>query len=432
MSDPSGASTPHFKTGSNQYAKKQGAPSLPAPPAGPLMEQMNQPPERPERTERINKPQGPATTQTKALGVALQAGVPVMLWGLPGIGKTAVIEDFGELMGAHVETIIGSQYEPSDIAGQPWVVGDHLEHLPPEYAATIAALPPGQMSLLFCDELDKAPPAVSAAMLRLVRERKVAGIALPNTCKIVAAANPPELGGWDLSAPMANRFLHLQWKPTAESIVQGLGTGMWPGVEYTKVDEDELVEARHRWHGLVAGFLSAHGQMAHVMPKEESKQGLAWPSPRTWENLIRLGSYSDAMGQPQTVLAQLVHGSVGEGAGNEFLTFINNLDLPRSEDILKHPDQIDIPDRGDKAAVVCHSLAAAIVEKPTQERIDAAIHYLERVSHGRHRDTVLPAMRTILSVVFNSGKFKIPQEDDVQRLVKSLFDVGLGNRADKK
>ena len=36
---------------------------------------------------------------------------------------------------------------------------------------------------------------------------------------IVAAANPPEQAsdGWDLSAPLANRFVHLDWRATASS-----------------------------------------------------------------------------------------------------------------------------------------------------------------------------------------------------------------------
>jgi len=429
MSDSNGADQQavKYKTGSNQYAKRRAElANLPPPPmARPLVAQAERAISPPVRDA---KPQGPPTDQTRALGVALQADVPVMLWGLPGIGKTAVIEAWAEAAGAHCEVIIGSQYEPADIAGQPWVVDGELRRLPPEYAARINALPPGRDSVLFLDELDKAPPAVSAAMLRLVRERKVGDITLPARCRVIAAANPPELGGWDLSSPMANRFVHLNWKPSDASIIQGLGTGMWPGVKYEEVDSEQLTECTNRWHGLIAAFLETKPNLIHSFPKDESKQGLAWPSPRTWENVIKLGATCEATGQSPVVLAQLVNGSVGDGPGVEFTTFIRNMDLPFPEAILKDPDKSPIPDRGDKVAAVCHSLASAISGNTTQARLDAGIKYLERVSQQRHADAVLPAMRVILSIVFGGGKYKIPQEDQAQRFVKSLYDCGLGDR----
>ena len=50
-------------------------------------------------------------------------------------------------------------------------------------------------------------PAVRAALLRVVLERVVGDLELPNRAAIVAAANPPEqaAGGWDLSATISRR-----------------------------------------------------------------------------------------------------------------------------------------------------------------------------------------------------------------------------------
>jgi len=46
-----------------------------------------------------------------------------------------------------------------------------------------------------------------------VLERVVGDVTLPEDVSVIAAANPPEqaAGGWDLSAPLANRFCHLEW-----------------------------------------------------------------------------------------------------------------------------------------------------------------------------------------------------------------------------
>lgn len=44
--------------------------------------------------------------------------------------------------------------------------------------------------------------------------------ALPDTVRIVAAANPPDVAasGWELSAPLANRFVHIQWSLEGEGM----------------------------------------------------------------------------------------------------------------------------------------------------------------------------------------------------------------------
>lgn len=57
------------------------------------------------------------------------------------------------------------------------------------------------------DEISTAPPAVQAALLRVVLERVVGDLELPDGVAVIAAANPPEqaAGGWDLSATISRR-----------------------------------------------------------------------------------------------------------------------------------------------------------------------------------------------------------------------------------
>ena len=159
----------------------------------------------------------------EALGIAVAARVPVLLWGAPGTGKTSAIRAMAEAMGLPCETVIASIREPSDFAGLPVVAqGDPVtgngksggsavvRFAPPLWALRLAEAGTG---LLFLDELSTAPPAVQAALLRVVLERTVGDLALPADVAVVAAANPPEQAadGWDLSAPLANRLCHLTW-----------------------------------------------------------------------------------------------------------------------------------------------------------------------------------------------------------------------------
>src|SRR5260370_24356120 len=151
----------------------------------------------------------PAATSpaAEALGIAVAARVPVLLWGAPGTGKTPGIRAMADAMGRPCETVIASIREPSDFAGLPVVTGDTVRFAPPSWAARLAAAGTG---LLFLDELTTAPPAVQAALLRVVLERTVGDLALPGDVAGGAPADPPEQGpgGWGLSAPPATRPWH--------------------------------------------------------------------------------------------------------------------------------------------------------------------------------------------------------------------------------
>ncbi len=135
-----------------------------------------------------------------SLSIAIQARIPVLAWGPPGVGKTATITAVAEALGLPVEVVIASVREPSDFAGLPVIRDDGVRMEPPAWARRLAAAGRG---IVFFDEVSTAPPAVQAALLRVVLDRVVGDLALPSGVAIVAAANPPEqaAGGWDLSPP---------------------------------------------------------------------------------------------------------------------------------------------------------------------------------------------------------------------------------------
>ena len=164
--------------------------------------------------------------QLEALTLAVAADLPVLLWGEPGIGKTAALTQLAESLDLPLTTVIASVHEPSDFSGLP-IVGDDpatrgVPMAPPDWAVRLVDAGRG---LLFLDELSTAPPAVQAALLRLVLERRVGALQLPPDVRIVAAANPPSSAadGWEMSAPLANRFVHLYWAHDHDVVVRGLG-----------------------------------------------------------------------------------------------------------------------------------------------------------------------------------------------------------------
>lgn len=320
------------------------------------------------------------SSASKALAVAVAAHTPVLLWGSPGTGKSSVVRALAEAMGVTCEVVIASIREPSDFAGLPVVVDGGVRFAPPAWARSLAASGSG---VLFLDEISTAPPAVQAALLRVVLERTVGDLDLPSDVVVVAAANPPEQAadGWDLSAPLANRFCHLDWSIGAQTIAEGLAAGF---------ADPEPVVLPNGWdrrlpraRADVAAFLLTRPSLVSVPPTQRAAAGRAWPSPRSWEMAATLLAAARAAGcdtgvaggvpprDGQEVTARLVAGCVGQGAGIEFLAWLADLDLPDPEVVLADPATFELPGRGDRAHAVLTSVAASVAANPTVERWEA-------------------------------------------------------------
>jgi ATPase family associated with various cellular activities (AAA) len=313
------------------------------------------------------QPDGSANPAVEALGVAVAARVPVLLWGAPGTGKTSAIRAMAQAMGLPCETVIASIREPSDFAGLPIVVGDGntVQFAPPAWARRLAEAGRG---LLFLDELSTAPPAVQAALLRVVLERAVGDLMLPDEVAVVAAANPPEQAadGWDLSAPLANRLCHLAWQTNPRAVADGLAGGWAAPVVPVMPDGWQAEEILAR--GLVAAFLHVRPALACAPPSDAAAAGRGWPSPRTWEMAARLMAAAGASGTGDEARSALIRGAVGDGAGVEFLAWLVEMDLPDPEQILADPASFRLPERGDRAYAALAAIAAAVAADPTAER----------------------------------------------------------------
>ncbi len=314
-----------------------------------------------------------------ALGVSVAAGVPVLLWGSPGTGKTSVVRALGESFGWPVEVVVGSIREPTDFAGLPVVVDGGVRLAAPAWARRLADSGHG---LLFLDELTTAPPAVQAAMLRIVLERVVGDLALPPGVRVVAAANPPEQAadGWDLAPPLANRLVHLDWPVDAAAVAEGLAVGFpAPAANgHATPDPARLVAAR----AAVAAFLKVRPALVLQVPTVAALSGRGWPSPRSWETVTVLMGMCDTIGAGEDVRAALVTGAVGEGAGIEFLSWLANADLPDPEIVLADPDSFELPERSDRAFAVLTAIASVAIARGDTESWTAAWRVLAKATEA--------------------------------------------------
>ncbi len=318
--------------------------------------------------------------QLEALALTVSANLPVLLWGEPGIGKSAALRQMAAGLGVPMETVIASVHEPSDFSGLP-IIGDDpatqgVPMAPPDWAVRLARHGKG---IVFFDELSSAPPAVQAALLRVVLERRVGSLELPPSVRVVAAANPPASAadGWHLSPPLANRFVHLRWTCDSRVVARGM-TGTWPLIPIPVVDATRITSATARARGIVSGFLTARPGLAHHLPADAEARGGAWPSPRTWEMALRLIAFGFATGvEPEALSAALV-GALGDGTGIELLSYLEELDLPDPDRVLADPKAFALPKRGDRQLAFLTAVVSAVQADCDRRRWEAGWQVLAK------------------------------------------------------
>lgn len=331
-----------------------------------------------------------------ALASAVATRTPVLLWGSPGIGKTAAVRALAQAMGLHLEVVIASIHEPADFSGLPWPDQDRVRYLPPEWALRLAQAGQG---ILFLDEVSTAPPAVQAALLRVVHERVVGQLVLPDDVVVIAAANPPEeaAGGWELSPPLANRFAHLDWDPPrAQDWADGLLRGFpSPALPVPRDWEKNLPLAR----GLVAAFVQSRPELLKSLPQDPAQRGRAWPSPRTWEMASRMLAAALAVTRDDGAIARVVGACVGPGVGIEFAALVGGDTLLDPAEVLKDPKGCQLPDRTDKVLALLGAVSAYVADRVNDPELEtlwyAAWKVIGRV-YEDSRDVAAIASRSLL------------------------------------
>ena len=253
--------------------------------------------------------------------VAQMAGDTVLMDGVHGIGKSEVVREWAKEAGVHFEVLFLSQQEVGDLIGLPKVVekgGKFLTDwtVPTWLQRVYEAAEAGKQSVIFLDELNRAPQDLKQSALQLVLDREIHQHKLPvvNGVKtlIVAAINPAgdEYHVDELDPALLDRFLKIDVSADPKSWLN------WARA--------------NKVNGVVRDFIAENPTKLHFKAQNED----VGATPRSWTMLGKLVDNFKHV-DPEMHF-EVIKGKVGSAIGSQFYSFLcNYVNIMKVEDIEK-------------------------------------------------------------------------------------------------
>ena len=297
-----------------------------------------------------------ASQATEFLARYIEARIPVMLTGAPGVGKSSIVETAAKTAGYDLILSHPVVSDPTDAKGLPWPSkdGESASFLP--FGDLAQALKATTPTVWFLDDLGQASPAVQASFMQLLLARQVNGHKLPDCVTFIAATNrrTDRAGVSGILTPVLSRF------------------GAIIGIE-ANVDDWTVWALDAGMPAELVSFMRFRRELLHDFNPQKANDMENFPCPRTWEYV----GHAMKMGLPNDLEFAAFAGAVGEGAAIELKGFLSLLksNLPSIDGILLDPENAKIPTRPD----MLWAVTTALAKKATTLNCGRVFRYAERM-----------------------------------------------------
>ncbi len=360
-------------------------------------------------------------------------GLPLLLWGAPGEGKTALMRQFASTHGlSHVRMSPAEQGE-GRFGVVPVPGPNGLTYPPP--ADLVEQLKEG--GLLFLDEISTAPPALQAPLLGCVQLRTIGNHTFSARTRVIGAANEVKdaAGGWDLAPALSNRFGHLDYQGLeAQDYAAALIDRFAPGHAGEALGAAALEEHVMRdWpsadasaRGMISSFIVRRPDLLRKRPEKGTTQK-AWPSPRSVEYACVALAAAQVHRLSPSDTDVLVGAFVGNAWVSEFRAWSAMADLPDPAELLdgkvkfKHE-----PRRADRTMAVLSACAALVVPEKAELREERAVRLWELITAVLKDapDLAIPGARAMVKAKL---AMTTQRRDALSALHPTLIAAGIAN-----
>jgi hypothetical protein len=289
-------------------------------------------------------------------------GLNLLVWGDPGVGKTATAKDVLRRSGKHAFYVDLSLSAPEDLAGIPRVVFAEISEdgkvinyyfttdeatpdpvtgkMPQLAILSVRAIDATWMNIfndpkavLVADDLTNAAQMVQASLLRIALEKQVSdgkgGLLSLKHMAVLAMANFGDGNALQpLLGPLANRFSHLS-------------VGMADVIKYYEsgeksqltldIGKSDTLDANFpalydKYRGLIRTFVVEHGVTAfdRAPTQFDTVEQHAYASPRTYEFCARWLAVCEHFGvQPD----RFIRASIGMSKGGMLISWLRTREL---------------------------------------------------------------------------------------------------------
>lgn len=327
------------------------------------------------------------------LAHTIPVGLPILITGAPGIGKSDIVDQARRDAGAHLILSHPAVADPTDVKGMPWVLDGHATFLP--FGELSRAISATERTVWFLDDLGQASPAVQASYMQLLLARRVNGHALPDCVTFIAATNrrTDRAGVTGILEPVKSRF---------GAIVElQADLNEWSAWAIDHNMPPELIAFLRFKPDLLSNF-QATADLVNS------------PSPRTWSHVARLL----ALDLPESVRTIAMAGAVGEGAALEFAAFLAlYATLPSIDQILIDPNSVPVPDK----PATLYALAGALAHRATDQNFGRVAQYIDRMVQAGHGEfgvlTIRDAMKRNPKITHTAAFVKLATDKELSALI---------------